>query len=175
MVNNFCDEKLRLIEQVWRFLLDHEIKENLGIYNKEKEKIGRVVTRLESKIKSKKEKKRGKEGEIRSLEMNMTSIQPTIDNINSFLISFGFKGFVLTKSSRDGFYKIQRPDGADVKETLSDGEKSFIAFLYFYHLLKGSETEEGITLDRVAVFDDPVSSLDSDILFVVSSLIKTTI
>ena len=172
VVNNFCDEKLRLIEQVWRFLLDHEIKENLANYNKEKEKIAGVVTRLESEIKSKKEKEGEKEDEIRSLEMSMTSIQPTINNINIFLKSFGFKGFVLTKSSRDGFYKIQRPDGADVKETLSDGEKSFIAFLYFYHLLKGSETGKGITLDRVAVFDDPVSSLDSDILFVVSSLIK---
>ena len=172
VVNNFCDEKLRLIEQVWRYLLDHEIKEYLESYKKEKAKIGRVVAHIESEIKSKQEMKRGKEGEIRSLEMNMTSIQPTIDNINSFLLSFGFKGFVLTKSSRDGFYKIQRPDGADVKETLSDGEKSFIAFLYFYHLLKGSETEEGITLDRVVVFDDPVSSLDSDILFLVSSLIK---
>ena len=47
-----------------------------------------------------------------------------------------------------------------------------VTFLYFYHLLKGSNTETGITEDRVVVFDDPVSSLDSDILFIVSALIK---
>ena len=39
-------------------------------------------------------------------------------------------------------------------------------------LLKGSESETGMTNDRIVVFDDPVSSLDSDILFIVSSLIK---
>ena len=66
----------------------------------------------------------------------MTSIQPTIDAINALLKSFGFQGFVLAKSGRDGFYKIQHSDGSDAKETLSEGERSFIAFLYFYHLVK---------------------------------------
>ena len=88
------------------------------------------------------------------------------------LKSFGFDGFALVKSERERFYKIQRPDGSDAKETLSEGEKSFVTFLYFYHLLKGSESESGMTSDRIVVFDDPVSSLDSDILFIVSNLIK---
>lgn len=39
-------------------------------------------------------------------------------------------------------------------------------------MLKGSTTESGITVDRIVVFDDPVSSLDSDILFIVSSLVR---
>lgn len=69
-------------------------------------------------------------------------------------------------------YKLIRADGADAKETLSEGEKNFVTFLYFYHLLKGSDSETGITRDRIVVFDDPVSSLDSDILFIVSSLIR---
>jgi wobble nucleotide-excising tRNase len=58
---------------------------------------------------------------------------------------------------------------------LSEGERSFITFLYFYHLLKGSESESGVTTDRVVVFDDPVSSLDSDVLFIVGSLIRQTL
>jgi len=69
-------------------------------------------------------------------------------------------------------YKLIRPDGIEAKETLSEGEKTFVTFLYFYHLLQGSESSTGISENRVVVFDDPVSSLDSDILFVVSSLIK---
>ena len=55
---------------------------------------------------------------------------------------------------------------------MSEGERSFITFLYFYHLIRGSVTSDGTTSDRIVVFDDPVSSLDSDILFIVSSLIK---
>ena len=38
--------------------------------------------------------------------------------------------------------------------------------------MKGSDSESGMTTDRIVVIDDPVSSLDSDILFIVSSLIK---
>jgi wobble nucleotide-excising tRNase len=65
-----------------------------------------------------------------------------------------------------------RADGSEAKHTLSEGEKTFVTFLYFYHLLKGSDSESGMTTDRIVVIDDPVSSLDSDILFIVSSLIK---
>ena len=53
---------------------------------------------------------------------------------------------------------------------MSEGEKTFVTFLYFYHLLKGSESDSGMTTDRIVVFDDPVSSLDSDVLFIVSRL-----
>jgi wobble nucleotide-excising tRNase len=67
---------------------------------------------------------------------------------------------------------LLRSDGSDAKDTLSEGEKNFVTFLYFYYLLKGSDSEAGMTTDRVVVIDDPVSSLDSDILFIVSSLIK---
>ena len=65
-----------------------------------------------------------------------------------------------------------RSNGDDAQETLSEGEKTFVTFLYFYYLQKGSNTGVGISEDRVVVFDDPVSSLDSDVLFIVSHLIK---
>jgi wobble nucleotide-excising tRNase len=68
-----------------------------------------------------------------------------------------------------------RADGSDAQGTLSEGERGFITFLYFFHLLKGSTSEAGLNTDRVVVFDDPASSLDSDILFIVSSLIKQAI
>src|SRR5690606_10104250 len=71
-----------------------------------------------------------------------------------------------------GSYRLARPNGDDARETLSEGEKTFVTFLYFYYLLKGSTSETGVATDRIVVFDDPVSSLDSDVLFIVSSLMK---
>ncbi len=38
--------------------------------------------------------------------------------------------------------------------------------------MRGNISENGIAVDRVVVFDDPVSSLDSDVLFIVSALIR---
>ena len=173
MVSNLETERTELTGQVWRFLLDKEIKNDLATFTYNKTSIEKGNEGLKTQIKDKIEERRIKEQEIQTLEKDTTSIQPTIDGINNLLESFGFTGFALAKSDRDRFYKIQRPDGSDAKETLSEGEKSFITFLYFYHLLKGSDSESGITSDRVVVFDDPVSSLDSDILFIVSNLIKS--
>ena len=172
MVANLAAERTQLSGQVWRYLLDHEIKADFATYMAQMSGIERGIQSLETQIADKTKDLRTKDQEIKSLEKETTSIQPTIDDINALLHSFGFTGFALAKSQREPFYKIQRPDGSDAKETLSEGEKSFITFLYFYHLLKGSETETGMTSDRVVVFDDPVSSLDSDILFIVSNLIK---
>ena len=108
------------------------------------------------------------------MERITTSIQPTVNEINRILSGFGFRNFSI-KATSTNLYKICRADGSDAKDTLSEGERSFITFLYFYHLLKGSNTDSGMTRDRVVVFDDPVSSLDSDVLFIVSSLIRQII
>lgn len=172
MVANLAAERTQLTGQVWRYLLDHEIKADLESYLAQKSGIEKGIQSLEDQIAAKTTEQRTKEQEIKSLEKETSSIQPTIDGINALLHTFGFTGFALAKSEREPFYKIQRPDGSDAKNTLSEGEKTFITFLYFYHLLKGSESETGMTTDRVVVFDDPVSSLDSDILFIVSNLIK---
>ena len=172
VVSNLEKERAELKGQVWRYLLDHEIKVELVNFKQKKSNLKKAIDNLEQQIKKEEAKQQQKQLEIQLLEKNATSIQPTIDRINGFLESFGFTGFALAKSSKDRFYKIQRSDGSDAKETLSEGERSFITFLYFYHLLKGSESENGIMSDRVVVFDDPVSSMDSDILFVVSTLIR---
>ena len=172
VVANLQTEKGKLTEQIWRYLLDNEIKSDLASYKSKKARLEAAINNLEGKITDKTRERQQKEQEIRELEKDTTSIQPTVDDINALLKSFGFQGFTLAQSERDGFYKIQRSDGSDAKETLSEGERSFIAFLYFYHRVKGSVSESGMTSDRVVVFDDPVSSLDSNVLFVVSSLIK---
>ncbi|MBR8644248.1 AAA family ATPase [[Brevibacterium] frigoritolerans] len=36
-----------------------------------------------------------------------------------------------------------------------------MTFLYFYQLLKGSNSKEDINTEKVVVIDDPISSLDS--------------
>ena len=47
--------------------------------------------------------------------------------------------------------------------------------MYFYHLINGSPTSSGTLTDRIVVFDDPVSSLDSNVLFIVSTLVRKVI
>jgi wobble nucleotide-excising tRNase len=170
-VINISQEKKEMTSQVWKFVL-HEIKADLSAYRTDREGLQKAITNLDSQIADAEADKKGKAAEIRELERQTTSVQPTIDAINGMLSSFGFQSFKLAKASSGTAYKLVRSDGADAKTSLSEGEKNFVTFLYFYHLLKGSDSESGMTTDRVVVFDDPVSSLDSDILFIVGSLIK---
>lgn len=170
-IDNLSKEKKTLTSQIWCFIVE-DIKLVYETYNTNKSGINAAIANLQTNVRDLQQEEREKSREIKNLEKKITSIQPTIDAINLLLKSFGFVGFSLKPSGQKGFYKIVRPNGDDVEETLSEGEKTFITFLYFYHLLKGSNTESGITEDRVVVFDDPVSSLDSDILFIVSHLIK---
>jgi len=171
MVTNLAIERTNLTAQIWKFVLE-ELKTDLATFKTAKDGLDKAITSITTQITVATAEKTKKVAEIRELEKQTTSIQPTIDGINTLLSSFGFQGFKLAKAANGNAYKLVRLDGSDAKATLSEGEKTFVTFLYFYHLLKGSEFETGMTTDRIVVFDDPVSSLDSDILFIVGSLIK---
>lgn len=171
MVANLAIERKKLTAEIWKFVLE-ELKTDLAAFKTAKDALDKGIVAMTWQIEKATEEKRNKTTEIRNLEKQTTSIQPTIDGINALLSSFGFQGFQLAKAASGMSYKLVRSDGSDAKATLSEGEKTFVTFLYFYHLLKGSESDSGMTTDRIVVFDDPVSSLDSDILFIVGSLIK---
>ncbi|MDV6341805.1 AAA family ATPase [Nitrosomonas sp. Is24] len=171
MISNLETEQTTLTAQIWKFVLE-ELKTDLAAFKKAKDGLEKAITAMTTEITTATTDKEKKASEIRELEKQTTSVQPTIDGINILLSSFGFQGFKLAKATGGTSYKLVRSDGSDAKATLSEGEKTFVTFLYFYHRLKGSESEVGMSTDRIVVFDDPVSSLDSDILFIVSSLIK---
>lgn len=105
----------------------------------------------------------------------------TIDamkSINTILDDTGFQGFRLEENPAvKNHYHIIRP-GQDVNTpatNLSEGERNFIAFLYFYHEVKGSNTKTNEIPDKIVVIDDPVSSMDSQVLFVVCALVRELI
>lgn len=172
IVASFTTEQKKLTNQIWKYLLEVELKDALADYDKKRDSLIKATSALEIQIEKVNTEIKDKDTEIKELEKTTTSIQPTVTAINHLLKSFGFKGFSLAVASTGSSYKLVRADGTDAKNTLSEGEKTFVTFLYFYQLLKGSPTNSGMTTDRIVVIDDPVSSLDSDILFIVGSLIK---
>ena len=113
--------------------------------------------------------------EIKKIEKTITGISATLNEITQILQSFGFNSFKLIEGKENGTYRIVRNNGDDVGKTLSEGEYRFISFLYFYHLINGSNDSSGLTRDKIIVIDDPISSLDSNSLFIVSTLTKNII
>ncbi len=171
-VANLKTEQATLTRQVWRHLIERELAGDLGRYDLEKAGHEKAVRSLEGQIAAKTEAIRKKSAEVRALERGMTSVQPTVDDINALLREFSYQGFSLVRMGESDTYALQRAGAVDARHTLSEGERTFVTFLYFYFLLRGSPQESGTVTPRVAVFDDPVSSLDSDALFIVSSLVR---
>lgn len=170
---NIKTEKITLKSEIWRFIVD-ELSAELNTYKTKLVGLQKGKKGIEDQIAQRTTEKQKLEGQIKAKEADITSVIHTKNEINKILKSFGFTNFSISEAE-NGYYKIIRQNGVDAKETLSEGEYTFITFLYFYQLLKGSINETGLTTDKVIVIDDPISSLDSNVLFIVSNLIKEVI
>jgi wobble nucleotide-excising tRNase len=172
LVDNLTVERKTLTSEIWKCLTD-EKKDIIGQYASARSSLDKAIAGISTSIDTKTKALTAAQATLDELEKQVTSVQPTVTEINATLASFGFTSFRLaTAGDKQQYYAIVRGDGSDARETLSEGERSFITFLYFYHLIRGSTSASGVNTDRIVVFDDPVSSLDSDVLFIVGALIK---
>lgn len=151
------------------------LKDEVARYKASKAALEKEMSDLAAEI----AKQRSAEGEIAraiaDLNKGYINTSATIDSVNMLLRDSGFQGFsIREKTDTPNVYEVVRPDGS-IAENLSEGERNFIAFLYFYHQVKGSENADGGQKDKIVVIDDPVSSMDSSSLFIVSSLVREMI
>jgi wobble nucleotide-excising tRNase len=174
IVTNFNTEKTNLISAIWKLIIN-EYRTEITTFNSDKSGLETGILALQNQINAKLIEYNTLNTEIKSLSKNVTSIQPTINEINRLLKSYGFLNFEIVPTTEEGFYQIQREDGTIAETTLSEGEITFITFLYFLQLAKGGVSEDTVNEERILVIDDPISSLDSNVLFIVSTLIKEII
>lgn len=175
IVDNYNGEKKKLVDAVWEFLMTEQVTLISEYFNKlnsfEKAKKG-----IEKSIVSCKEQLDEFENKIFEAGKNITSVQPTVDEINRSLKAYGFTNFQIVPSPRkENSYQIQRMDGTLATNTLSEGEETFISFLYFLQFAKGSIDVSKISSKKILVLDDPICSLDSTVLYIVSSMVKSLI
>lgn len=172
IVQNYKEEKEKLISDVWIFLLDTN-EFLINKYLNDLKGLEKAIKSINDKIQGYEKNAEELENQIIEKNKNITSVQPTVDEINRSLKAYGFTNFQIVKSNYDeNSYQIQRMDGTLAADTLSEGEETFITFLYFMQLTKGSVDESKVSSKRILVIDDPISSLDSTILYIVSSMVK---
>lgn len=172
IVANYNSEKTQLIQSIWKVIIE-ENRKNIEDFNRKTTGLQIGIGSLEKQLKDKRKEYTELDNEIKELTKNVTSIQPTVDEINKILKKFGFLNFEIVPSkSESNHYQILRENGELAESSLSEGEITFITFLYFLQLAKGATQKEAISEERILVVDDPISSLDSNVLFVVSTLLK---
>jgi wobble nucleotide-excising tRNase len=171
VIDNIKEERERLIKNIWRFIVEGN-KSSYESYIINCRRENRALDGMEKSKAQQEGYKKTLEDEVIELQNQLTSVLPSINEINTLLRSFVFTNFQLAESDEKGNYKIVRENGEDANETLSEGEKTFITFLYFYQLINGSNEQNKVNTSRIIAIDDPISSLDSNILFMVSNLIN---
>lgn len=175
IVSNFNAEKLVLTNQVWRYIVE-QAKTEIEPHVKKVAGLKGGIAKAQEDFKDIKTKYNSSKAELIELTKNVTSVQPAVNEINRILNAYGFTNFLIVPSEEhSNKYQILRENGELAQTTLSEGEITFITFLYFLQMCKGGLTEATVNDERILVIDDPISSLDSTILFVISSLIKEII
>lgn len=172
LADNFIKERNQLVKDIWNYFAC-SYSATIEAHKKKINGIEKAIKNLQSKREGAQQQYKIIRKELISLENSVTSVTPTVNEINRLLKSYGFTNFQIQEvPDNKNHYQIVRENGEPATSTLSEGEKTFITFLYYMQLVKGSHNPDGVTTNRVLVIDDPVSSLDSNVLFVVSTLLR---
>lgn len=163
----------KFVNEYLAFILESDVK----CYNDKLENVQKELDDIELKIKQLKKELSEIDLEISKLISRTVNTESAVNSINKILKNSGFQGFRLkSKEGVQNTYEIVR-DNQDKEFTvknLSEGEKNFIAFLYFYHMVLGS-MEQNQSKEKIVVIDDPVSGMDGNTVFIVSSIVREMI
>ena len=165
-------EKEKLTDDIWATILD---KSALMIqdYQKDISGIGKGIRNINNERSTLQTQVNKLAAEITEKGKTITSVQPTIDEINRSLKAYGFTNFSIQPAKeKKNHYYIRRDDGSSAINTLSEGEETFLSFLYFMQMTKGSPDRSHVSDHKIIVLDDPISSLDSNILYIVGTMVK---
>jgi len=165
-----------LVARSWRYLAEGLLKDVLSVFKSKQLGRDRGSLALATLVEVASAKISALDEEVRGLQRSVESTKPVIEQINGILHRSGFTSFEIVESpSLEDGYMLARDGGAIQEHSLSEGERTFIAFLYYFHLLDGRSDETDALHHVVAVVDDPISSLDSDVLYVVSALMRNLV
>lgn len=176
LVLEFDAQYKKLIDDVWCYCINEE-KHLISTYNRSLISIEKAITGMKDSLQKGYEQIVEIKKQISKKSENLTSVQPAVDQINKVLKAYDFTSFHIEPYSENpdeqkNKYRIVREDGTEATHTLSEGEATFITFLYFMQLTKGALDKDEVNEKKIIVLDDPISSLDSNILYLVSAMVK---
>jgi len=181
IVNTLEEQKKKLQYNIWTFLAS-ECKDDISNYKIEDKKLETKIfqnTEIIKALQTEILKLKQKNVELRTQTINTTE---AVDNINQILKNSGFMGFeIIEKEQINNIsqYFLSRTGSSQTENifnSLSEGERNFISFLYFYQLCLGTtDIQANSSKKKIIVIDDPVSSMDSQVLFIVSTLVNRLI
>lgn len=183
-------KKSECTQMVFDFLA-YYLKDAFITYKKEDTRLESIIQKTKYDIKEQNNIIEDLKNRIRVLNFKTVETETAMNNINGILRDTGFAGFEVRPKraqivTTDGIvetavmspavnYEVVRTDTGQVATDLSEGEKNFLAFLYYQQNVFGTDSPDGDIKNKIIVIDDPVSSMDSGALFIVSALVRKMI
>ena len=181
IVNSIDEQKKSFLSNIWIYLAN-ECKSDIEKYNEDDKKDLEKLSQNKLKIEQIKEEIEQLIQQNSELRMQTVNTKEAVDNINQILKNSGFMGFEILEKDKvnniSQYYlaRIGAMPEENIFNSLSEGEKNFISFLYFYQLCLGTtDILANSSKKKIIVIDDPVSSMDSQVLFIVSTLVQRLI
>lgn len=110
--------------------------------------------------------------EISELQTKAKNVHIPKKKINDLLqIVFPYRKILLADAKSGIGYQITRNEQPCNLIDLSEGERNFLALAYFLISLNTEDAEKSFSKEGIVVIDDPISSLDSDSLFHIFSVL----
>lgn len=170
-LDNVDTEIAKLKREFWE-LMRWDYDQTINPWLKDKENSDKLLLVAEARKDKAEKDVKEKRSEIATLQKSTVNIDAAIISINNGLLNLGITDFSIKKHD-DSLYKIARSetDNAEFR-SLSEGEKMIISFLYFCELCRGKRSATETKKKRIAVIDDPISSLSHIFVFNIGQMLK---
>ena len=156
----------------WR-LMRWEYDTVIAAFRKSNSGVEKALKALREKEKSLSDDISTVEGRVADIQKTTVNVDAAIGSINAKLVELGIESFKIVKH-KDSLYRLERSeDKSGDFNSLSEGEKTVISFLYFLERCRGKGGAADVLRKRIVVVDDPISSLSHVYVFNVGQMIKS--
>ncbi len=170
-IDNVEESLIKIKNNFWS-IMRWDYDQTIDIYLKDSKVINNKISELETVNSDLDKSILSQKRVIVEQQKNTINIEEAITNINNGLIDLGIDNFKIVKHS-DTYYKITREENDDhAFQTLSEGEKMMISFLYFRELCRGKKSSTETSNKKIIVIDDPISSLSHIYIFNIGQFIR---
>lgn len=170
-IDNSKSELDRIKKEFWS-ILRYEYDQTISNFNSLKSDIDKIISDKSNILVANKVLEESKNTERIRHQKSTVNIEDAILSINRGLIDIGITDFYIEKYEDDLYKLVRNSSESGVFSSLSEGEKMIISFLYFRELFKGKQSATEGQIKKIAIIDDPVSSLSHIFVYNIGQLIK---
>ena len=170
-IDNSTNELNRIKDEFWN-ILRYEYDQTISSFNDIQKITSKAIT-----DKTKEETaiivlEEAKDAERAEHQKSTVNIDDAILNINQGLIDIGITDSFIEKHESELYKIVRTGSNSKIFSSLSEGEKMIISFLYFRELIRGKQNATEGKLKKIAIIDDPVSSLSHIFVYNIGQLLK---